>query len=78
MVQLCSGLSVCMEIRAENAVEVFRETAGPWDIDMAKALRPDSLRAKYGHDKIRSAVHCTDVPHDAQLECEYCFVIMQY
>ena len=77
VVQLSSGLSVCMELRAENAVEVFRETAGPWDIDMAKALRPNSIRGKYGHDKVRSAVHCTDVAQDAQLECEYCFEIMQ-
>jgi len=77
VVQLCSGLSVCMELRAENAVAVFRETAGPWDIDMAKELRPQSIRGKFGRDRIRSAVHCTDVAQDAQLECEYCFQIMQ-
>ena len=45
LVQLCSGLSVGMELRAENAVETFRQTVGPWDVQMAKELRPASLRA---------------------------------
>ena len=77
IVQLCSGISVCLELRAEDAVDVFRQTAGPWDVDMAKELRPDSIRAKYGHDRVRSAVHCTDLAQDGQIECEYCFDIMQ-
>ena len=33
---LCIGISVALEIRAENAVETFRETAGPWDVEMAR------------------------------------------
>ena len=77
VVQLCSGLSVCMELRAEDAVEVFRQTAGPWDVDMARELRPESIRAKYGSDIIKNAVHCTDLAQDGQAECEYCFDIMQ-
>ena len=51
-------------------------TAGPWDVEMAKELRPDSLRARFGEDRIRNAVHCTDLPEDAQLECEYCFQLL--
>ena len=77
VVQLSSGLSVCMELRAEDAVEVFRQTAGPWDVDMAKELRPESIRGKYGLDNVRNAVHCTDLAQDGQIECEYCFDIMQ-
>lgn len=76
VVQLSSGNSVCLEIRAENAVEVFRTTAGPWDIDMAKELRPASIRAKFAMDKVRNAVHCTELASDGQLECEYCFHIV--
>ena len=76
VVQLSSGNSVCLEIRAENAVEVFRTTAGPWDIDMAKELRPASIRAKFALDKVRNAVHCTELASDGQLECEYCFHIV--
>jgi hypothetical protein len=40
VLQLSAGISVAMEIRAEDAVNVFRVTAGPWDVPMAKELRP--------------------------------------
>jgi hypothetical protein len=34
--QLAMGLCIALEVRAENAVRTFRETAGPWDVEMAK------------------------------------------
>ena len=74
--QLAMGLCVALEVRAENAVRTFRETAGPWDVEMAKDLRPDTIRGRYGLDRSRSAVHCTDLPQDGVPECEYCFRIM--
>eukprot|EP01039_Chlorochromonas_danica_P008933 gene8933-9856_t len=76
VIQLATGLSIALELRAQQAVETFRVTAGPWDIDLAKELRPNSLRAKYGIDRILNAVHCTDLPEDGALECEYCFKIL--
>lgn len=36
--------------------------------EVAKHLRPHTLRAKFGVDKVRNAVHCTDLPDDASLE----------
>ena len=57
-------------------LSTFRQSAGPWDIEMAKALRPKSLRAKYGLDTVRNAVHCTDLENDGIIECEYLFKIM--
>lgn len=76
VVQLATGLSVAMELRAQNAVETFRVTAGPWDVEMAKDLHPGSLRAKFGIDRVLNGVHCTDLPEDGPLECEYCFKLM--
>lgn len=76
VVQLSSGISVAMEIRAENAVSTFRVTAGPWDVQMAKELRPGTLRASFGVDDVKSAVHCTDLAVDGITECEYCFKLM--
>jgi nucleoside-diphosphate kinase len=38
--QLAMGLCVALEVRAENAVRTFRETAGPWDVEMAKVSCP--------------------------------------
>lgn len=69
--QLCSGMCVAMEVRAERPVATFRATAGPWDIEFAKQLRPSSIRAIYGVDKVRNAVHCTDLESDGASECEY-------
>jgi nucleoside-diphosphate kinase len=37
--QLSFGLCIALEVRAENAVRTFRETAGPWDVEMAKVRR---------------------------------------
>lgn len=76
VIHLCSGLSVALEVRAENAVNTFRQTVGPWDIGMARELRPGTIRASYGVDLIRNAVHCTDLDSDGISECEYCFRIL--
>ena len=50
-----------------SPTQVFRQTAGPWDIEMAKELRPGTIRSKYGTDKIRNAVHCTDLNTEGQM-----------
>jgi hypothetical protein len=34
-------------------------------------------RAKFGQDRVRNAVHCTDLPEDGVLECKYFFDILQ-
>jgi len=76
VLQLCSSLAIALEIRAEDAVSTFRQTAGPWNVAMAKALRPGTIRALYGIDAVKSAVHCTDLDSDGVSECEYCFQIL--
>eukprot|EP01035_Chromulina_nebulosa_P018213 gene18213-23878_t len=77
VVQLSNGLSVALEVRAEDAVNTFRITAGPWDIGMAKELYPtSSIRGLYGIDNVKNAIHSTDLPQDAVMECQYCFSLM--
>merc|ERR1712166_1025606 len=61
------------EVRAENPVETFRQTAGPWDVDMARELAPNSIRGAFGQDNSKNAVHCTDLPNDAFDEVNYFF-----
>jgi len=58
-------------------VKELRKLVGPHDPEIAKNLRPKSLRAKYGIDRIRNAVHCTDLDEDGVLECEYFFSLLQ-
>jgi nucleoside diphosphate kinase len=36
--------------------------------ELARKLRPNTLRAKYGKTKVQNAVHCTDLPEDGLLE----------
>ncbi|RLN80917.1 hypothetical protein BBJ28_00003404 [Nothophytophthora sp. Chile5] len=60
----------------EDVVAQFRASAGPWDVEMAKELKPQTLRAKYGHDRVRNAVHCTDLAEDGVLESQYFFDIL--
>ena len=37
---------------------------GPHEVEIAKHIRPQTLRAKFGKDKVKNAVHCTDLPED--------------
>ena len=73
---LLTGPVMALEVRAENCATAFRELAGPSDPEIARALRPQTLRAKYGADKVKNAVHCTDLPEDGVLEVEYFFKIL--
>jgi nucleoside-diphosphate kinase len=74
---MTTGPCIVMEVRQENVVKAFRELAGPADPEIAKNLRTNTLRARFGVDKVRNAVHCTDLPEDGTLESEYFFSIMQ-
>ncbi|KAK3749335.1 hypothetical protein RRG08_056215 [Elysia crispata] len=77
--ELCSGPVMAMEISgrgSDNISEAFRETCGPMDPEIARHLRPRTLRALFGLTKVQNAVHCTDLPEDAPLEVEYFFKIL--
>ena len=75
--QMTQGPCIVMEIRQENAVKSFRELCGPMDPEIAKNLRPNTLRARFGRSRTVNAVHCTDLEEDGQLEVEYFFSIQQ-
>ncbi len=76
---LLSGHSLALLIRKRGAssvaevVEDFREFCGPFHSELAKALRPNSLRGKFGIDGCLNAVHCTDISDDGAVECKYFF-----
>jgi len=76
--ELCNGPCVAMEIVGpdQNTPAQFREFCGPADPEIARHIRPKTLRAMFGKDKIQNAVHCTDLPEDGVLEVEYFFRIL--
>lgn len=75
--ELSSGLCLVIEVRAkEDAVPKLRELCGPYDVEIAKHLRPHCLRARLGRDNVHNVVHCTDLPEDGPLESQYFFSIL--
>ncbi|KAL8005425.1 putative nucleoside diphosphate kinase 7, nucleoside diphosphate kinase-like domain superfamily [Plasmopara halstedii] len=70
---MCSSPCLALEVRGEDVVHRFRDFCGPFDVQVAKILQPQSLRAKYGRSIIYNALHCTDCNEDGVLECQYIF-----
>ncbi|KAJ1459575.1 nucleoside diphosphate kinase [Pelagophyceae sp. CCMP2097] len=76
--ELASSECVALELRGpQNCAAAFRDFAGPWDVDFAKELRPKTIRAKFGVDRVQNAVHCTELADDAEMECQYFFDVLQ-
>merc|ERR1719183_1071388 len=68
---------IAMEIRQENAVDTFRKLVGPHDPEIARHLRPETLRGELGVDRVQNTIHCSDLPEDGLLEAEYFFKMLQ-
>lgn len=76
--QFISGPSIVLEVRQANVVKTFREMVGPSDPEIAKYLRPDTIRAKFGFDRVRNAVHCTDLPEDGVIEVRQSYHLISF
>jgi nucleoside diphosphate kinase len=74
--QLAYGPCLAVEFSGEDAVRKLREVAGPRDVDVAKRVRPDTLRARFGETPARCGVHVTDLDEDGVLESEYLFGVV--
>ena len=72
--QLCSGPCLALEVIASQ--QEFRELVGPADPEIGRHVRPYTLRARFGTDKLQNALHCTDLPEDDMIELEYFFKIL--
>ena len=71
--ELASGASLLIQVRQQEVVSKLRRLVGPLDPAIAKQVAPASLRARFGLDRARNAVHCTDLEDDGVRECEYFF-----
>ncbi|KAF7283255.1 hypothetical protein GWI33_001081 [Rhynchophorus ferrugineus] len=72
----CVALEICGQTDDLDAHLDFRSFCGPSDPDIGRQIRPATLRARFGCDKYKNAVHCTDLPEDTALELEYFFKIL--
>ena len=75
--EMTNGPCIALEVRQNNPVAALRELCGPLDPEMARNVRPKTIRAYYGKDKAKNAVHCTDLIEDGVLESEYFFNVLQ-
>ncbi|KAI5748970.1 hypothetical protein M8J76_003708 [Diaphorina citri] len=75
--QLLSGKCLALEIKgplgSQDTPSRFRDLAGPANVETAKELRPNTIRAMYGRNSVENAVHVTDLPEDAFFEVEFVF-----
>jgi nucleoside-diphosphate kinase len=72
-----TGPIIVLEVRQENVVSSMRALCGPHDPEIAKTLRPNTIRAIFGKDRVKNAVHCTDLTEDGVLEVQYFFELLQ-
>lgn len=80
ILHLSSGNCVALEISHPDSnvdcFSEFRRFCGPYDPEIARQIRPNSIRAKFGLNQIYNAVHCTDLEDDRQSDMEYFFRIL--
>jgi len=46
--ELTMGPCIAMELCAQDVVERFRKVCGPYDPEISRTIRKETLRAKYG------------------------------
>jgi len=68
-----SGPVVGMELIGEDTIAKWRELIGPTNCSNAKMTSPNSIRALFGTEGVRNAVHGSDSTESAKRELEIFF-----
>ncbi|XP_048399512.1 nucleoside diphosphate kinase homolog 5 [Stegostoma tigrinum] len=70
---MSSGPTIAMVIARNQAVAFWRELIGPANSVKAKETHPGSIRAIYGTDELRNAVHGSETSSAAEREIRLIF-----
>ncbi len=70
---MTSGPVVAAVLEGEDAIKRVREIIGPTDSEEARRTAPDSIRAKFGTDKGKNAIHASDSEESANYEIPFIF-----
>ncbi len=62
-----------MVLAKSDAIQEWKDLIGPTNSARAREDSPGSLRAKYGHDQIKNALHGSDHYHTAEREIRFMF-----
>ncbi|UJR30245.1 hypothetical protein I4U23_017783 [Adineta vaga] len=70
---MTSGPIVAMVLAKDNAIQQWRELIGPTNSSVAKETHPESIRALYGTNEQKNAVHGSDSAVSAEREIRFFF-----
>ncbi|WP_448588458.1 nucleoside-diphosphate kinase [Thermocrinis sp.] len=70
---MSSGPVVACVLEGEEAIKRVREIIGPTDSEEARRIAPNSIRALFGTDKGKNAIHASDSSESAQYEISFIF-----
>ncbi len=70
---MTSGPVVAAVLEGENAIQRVREIIGPTDSEEARKTAPNSIRALFGTDKGKNAIHASDSKESASYEIPFIF-----
>lgn len=70
---MTSGPVVAAVLEGERAIQRVREIIGPTDSEEARRTAPNSIRALFGTDKGRNAIHASDSEESANYEIPFIF-----
>lgn len=70
---MTSGPVVACVLEGEKAISRVREIIGPTDSEEARKISPNSIRALYGTDKGKNAIHASDSKESADYEIPFIF-----
>jgi nucleoside-diphosphate kinase len=70
---MTSDVCVGMELIKDNAIQAWRSFIGPTNTEKARQEAPKSIRAIFGTDGTKNAVHGSDSVESARREIEFFF-----
>ncbi|CAN2390435.1 UTP biosynthetic process, partial [Pristimantis euphronides] len=70
---MSSGPIIALELARHDAINFWRQVMGPSNSLTAKKTHPESIRAIYGTDYLRNAVHGSDCFTSAEREIRFIF-----
>ncbi|MGC8852690.1 MAG: nucleoside-diphosphate kinase [Hydrogenobacter sp.] len=70
---MTSGPVVACVLEGENAIKRVRDIIGPTDSEEARKVAPSSIRALFGTDKGKNAIHASDSKESADYEIPFIF-----
>jgi nucleoside-diphosphate kinase len=70
---MISGPVVACVLEGDNAIKRVRDIIGPTDSQEARQVAPSSIRALFGTDKGKNAIHASDSKESADYEIPFIF-----